>query len=126
PKPWFYYPVVPSQNNHPINKNLDLVWLQFPASIDTVGSPKLKKTILLQSTPLARISNHPAEIDLQVARKEPSEDYFTNQNVPFAVLVEGRFESPYALANRTELDPAKTFIDHVDNGKMIVVSDGDL
>ena len=126
PKPWYYYPVIPSLNNHAINRNLDLTWLQFPASIDTVGSAALQKTVLLQSTALARVSNHPAEINLQTARKQPSEDYFTHKNIPLAVLVEGRFESPYTLANRKELDPMKTFVDHVDDGKMIVVADGDL
>ncbi len=126
PKPWFYYPVLPSLNNHAINRNLDLVWLQYPASIDTVGSPQLNKTILLRGTSMGRVNNHPAEIDLNIARKPPEESYFTNRNVPFAVLVEGRFESPYALANRKDLDPEGVFIDHVDDGKMIVVSDGDL
>lgn len=126
PKPWFYFPVVPSMNNHAINRNIDLVWLQYPASIDTVGSPNLKKTVLLQTTGLSRVSNHPVEIDMQIVRKPPAEDYFPNSEVPLAVLVEGKFESPYTMANRKELDPEKTFIDHVDNGKMIVVGDGDL
>lgn len=126
PKPWFYFPVLPSMNNHAINRNIDLVWLQYPATIDTVGSPSLKKTVLLQSTGLSRVSNHPVEIDMQVVRKPPAEDYFPNSDEPLAVLVEGRFESPYTMANRKELDPEKTFIDHVDNGKMIVVGDGDL
>ncbi len=126
PKPWFYFPVLPSMNNHAINRNIDLVWLQYPASIDTVGSPNLKKTVLLQSTGLSRRSNHPVEIDMQVVRKPPAEDYFPNSEEPLAVLVEGKFESPYTMANRKELDPEKTFIDHIDNGKMIVVGDGDL
>jgi len=126
PKPWFYFPVLPSMNNHAINRNIDLVWLQYPASIDTVGSPNLKKTVLLQSTGLSRRSNHPVEIDMQVVRRPPAEDYFPNSEEPLAVLVEGKFESPYTMANRKELDPEKTFIDHIDNGKMIVVGDGDL
>lgn len=126
PKPWFYFPVVPSMNNHAINRNLDLVWLQYPATIDTVGSPSLKKTVLLQSTGLSRVSNHPVEVDMQIVRRPPADDYFPNRDEPLAVLVEGRFESPYTLANRTELDPQKTFKDHVENGKMIVVGDGDL
>lgn len=126
PKPWFYFPVLPSMNNHAINRNLDLVWLQYPATIDTVGSPALKKTVLLRSTSLARVSNHPAEVDMQIVRKPPAEDYFPNRDKIMAVLVEGRFESNYTLANRKELDPLKTFKDHVENGKMIVVGDGDL
>jgi len=126
PKPWFYFPVVPSMNNHAINRNLDLVWLQYPATIDTVGSSLLKKTVLLQSTGLSRVSNHPVEIDMQIVRKPPAEDYFPNSEEPLAVLVEGKFESLYTMANRKELDPSNTFIDHVDNGKMIVVGDGDL
>lgn len=126
PKPWFYFPVVPSMNNHAINRNLDLVWLQYPASIDTVGSPSLKKTILLQSTTLSRVSNHPAEVDMQIVRKPPAEDYFPNKNEPLAVLVEGKFESLYKMANRKELDPEKNFIAENAKGKMIVVGDGDL
>ncbi|MBI1222110.1 MAG: gliding motility-associated ABC transporter substrate-binding protein GldG [Bacteroidetes bacterium] len=126
PKPWYYFPVVPSMNNHAINRNLDLTWLQYPATIDTVGSPTLKKTVLLQSTSLSRVSNHPAEIDLQIVRRPPAEGYFGDKYEPLAVLVEGQFESPYKLANRKELDPEKTFIGSVDNGKMIVIGDGDL
>ncbi|TNE78373.1 MAG: gliding motility-associated ABC transporter substrate-binding protein GldG [Bacteroidetes bacterium] len=126
PRPWFYFPVVPSMNNHAINRNIDLTWLQFPASVDTVGSPLLKKTVLLQSSSLARISSHPAEINLSIARKDPGQDYFPNADVPLAVLIEGTFESPYAFVDRKDFDPQGTYRSSVEGGKMIVVGDGDL
>lgn len=126
PKPWFYFPVIPSMNNHAINRNIDLVWLQFPASVDTVGSSNLKKTVLLQSSGLARVSSHPAEIDISIARKEPDESYWVNKDIPLAVLIEGKFESPYAFVNRKDFDPEGSFKAEVENGKMIVVGDGDL
>jgi ABC-2 type transport system permease protein len=126
PKPWYYFPVLASMNNHAVNKNLDLVWLQYPASIDTVGSLSLKKTILLQTSGASKVSSHPAEVDMQIARKEPPPAFFSRKNVPVSVLVEGIFESPYKMVNRDDLDPEKSFREKVENGKMIVVGDGDL
>lgn len=126
PKPWYYFPVIPSRNNHAINRNLDLVWLQYPSSIDTVGSPNLKKTVLLKSSNMSRVSNHPVEIDMQIVRRPPPEGFFKAVESSLAVLVEGPFESPYVNANRKELDPEGTFKSKVDNSRMIVIGDGDL
>lgn len=126
PRPWFYFPLLPSTNNHAINRNLDLVWMQYPASIDTVGSSKLKKTILLQGSASGKLSNHPVEISVRQVRKDPDPGFFNKSFIPMAVLVEGTFESPYKLVNKKLFDPFNTYKEQVENGKMIVVADGDL
>ncbi|MAY82496.1 MAG: gliding motility-associated ABC transporter substrate-binding protein GldG, partial [Flavobacteriales bacterium] len=48
--PWLFFPLLISKNNHPINKNIDVVRAQFASSIDLVGNDELKKTVVLSSS----------------------------------------------------------------------------
>jgi len=126
PRPWPYFPVVPANPEHPISKNLDLVWFRFPASIDTVGSKALKKSVLLSSSSRAKISNHPVEVNLNSARKEAPEGYFNRSFIPLAVLVEGNFKSYFEFASKEFFDPGERFIAESKSNKMIFIGDGDL
>lgn len=124
--PWLFYPVAAPMDNHPIVKNMDHVWFQFANSIDTTASKNIRKTVLLRSSPYARVLSAPVRVDLNIARINPDPSLFSKGSFPLAVLLEGTFQSVFQYrmgASAKEELPFKTKIEH---NKMIVVSDGDL
>lgn len=123
PMPWYYHPMVFSNDDHPINKNLEALRFQFASSIDTLGA-EYKKTILYHSSPLSKAEGAPRIISLDMISNPPDKESFKAGNKPLAVLVEGSFNS--AFKNRIkpfELDGAK---ESGGDNKMLVISDGDL
>jgi ABC-2 type transport system permease protein len=125
--PWMFYPVAGPASSHPIVKNMDHVWFQFVNSIDTTSSTKIRKTVLLKSSPVSRVVSAPVRVDLNLARINPDPNLFkTGGNHIMAVMLEGEFNSIFqyrlGAAPSTEL-PYKDKIAH---NKMIVVSDGDI
>ena len=125
--PWMFFPVAaPSQQNpHIIVKGIDPVFFQFASSIDTTSNKDIKKTILLTSSPYSRTVGAPVKVDLNMARTQPDPNMFTTGNAPLAVLLEGKFNSlfQYRPGAKTDALPYKPFIE---NGKMIVIADGDV
>ncbi len=120
---WHYFPLIFADNSHPISKSIDPVLLKFPSSIDTLKN-QTRKTILLQSSPLAKIIGTPTNISLNEIAIEADKNEFKDALTNFGVLLEGTFSSAYA--NRMlpfETESFKTL--GVDN-KMIVIADGDL
>ncbi|MEL6976965.1 MAG: gliding motility-associated ABC transporter substrate-binding protein GldG, partial [Bacteroidota bacterium] len=123
PVPWYYHPMVFSQNNHPINTNIEAVRYQFANTLDTLPNA-YKKTVLLQSSPLSKTEGAPKQVGLDIIQKAPDKDTYTNGNQPLAVLIEGEFNSAY----KNRVKPFK-FSGALDSGKankMIVISDGDV
>ncbi|WP_228237485.1 gliding motility-associated ABC transporter substrate-binding protein GldG [Allomuricauda sp. M10] len=123
PLPWYYYPMVFSRNNHPINTNIEAVRLQFTSPMDILEND-YQKTILMQSSPLSKTDGIPRQISLDMITSQPDQATYNNGNLPLAVLVEGNFTSmyknrvkPIKLANAMEEGPAN---------KMIVIADGDI
>jgi gliding-associated putative ABC transporter substrate-binding component GldG len=119
---WSYYPLVVPNQNHPITKNVEAVNLKFPSGIDTLKND-INKEILLQTSPLTKISGLPNIISLlSLANKVDPKQY---QSLPqnLGVLLEGEFTSAYA--HRT-----KPFNLEAQNKgiatKMIIISDGDI
>ena len=121
--PWLYFPLVFSKNNHPINTNLDPVFLRFPSTIDTLKN-NVKKTILLSSSPYAKIMGTPADISLNEIAENPSQESFNQKNLIFGVLLEGKFQSAYK--NRIKPFSLPSVKDESTYNQMVVVSDGDL
>ncbi len=128
---WNYYPLFESRGNHPITKNLGLVAGRFVNSLDTVEAMGIRKTFLLQSSANARTLSTPALISLNENRNTPEDAAFKQQNVPAAVLLEGRFTSLFKArisgAQRESLAAIGGFKEQADSsGKMVVVADGDM
>jgi ABC-2 type transport system permease protein len=125
--PWMFFPVVapPQQNAHIIVKGIDPVFFQFASSIDTTSNKEVKKTILLSSSPYSRTIGAPVKVDLNMARTQPDPSMFTAGNVPIAVLLEGKFNSLFQYREGAKTD-ALPYKPSIDNGKMIIVSDGDV
>lgn len=120
---WEYFPLVNSQNNHPINNNIEAVNLKFANSIDLLKND-IQKTVLLQSSPLSKSVGTPAIISLRTITKKPNQAEYNKGNKPIAVLLEGKFKSAYF----ERIKPFKIAIPKekgVEN-KMVVIADGDL
>jgi gliding-associated putative ABC transporter substrate-binding component GldG len=120
---WHYYPLVFSDNLHPVTKNIDPVLLKFPSSMDTLNNG-LKKTVLLSSSPLAKIIGTPSNIALSEIAEEPDKSSFIDANTIFGVLLEGPFKSAYE-ARIMPFDYPDFRAGGIEN-KMIVISDGDV
>ena len=94
--PWLFFPLLISKNNHPINKNIDVVRAQFASSIDLVGNDELQKTVLLSTSEKSKIVRAPTRVSLNMLSYEPPVEQFNKKDLPIVVLVEGKFKSIYA------------------------------
>jgi ABC-2 type transport system permease protein len=126
--PWYFFPLVAPASNHPVVNNLNLVRTEFVSSIDTVESPMIAKTFLLQTSPYSRSIPSPVRIGLDILQDPPDEGLFRGPPKSVALLLEGRFESVF----RHRLQPGARMPEgYVQRDEslptaMIVVSDGDI
>ncbi|MCD4695770.1 MAG: gliding motility-associated ABC transporter substrate-binding protein GldG [Bacteroidales bacterium] len=126
--PWYYFPILNPTIDHPIVKNLNAIRTEFISSIDTIISSGVKKQVLLTSSQYSRVKNTPVFISLEILHKEPDRRLYNLQNVPVAVLLEGKFESSYISRVPPEILESEEigFLGSSKNTKMIVVADGDI
>lgn len=123
PIDWLYSPIVKSAENHPINKNVNLVKLEFANQIDTLKN-NIKKTVLLKSSPQSKVVGTPVEISLHQFMDELNEAQYSKGNQTLGVLLEGKFTS--AFKNRVKPFKANQGLDEGKANKMIVIADGDI
>lgn len=123
---WPYYPLGISEKNNPITKNINPVKFEFPTSIDTLGRPGIKNTVLFETSDRTIINAVPNYVELSEIVKADSISPFEKVSKPqiLAVLVEGKFQSAYA--NRSEQSDYPNFKKENPHGKMIVIADGDV
>ncbi len=126
--PWYYFPVLTATTTHPVVNNLNAVRTEFISSIDTVGSPLIKKTILLETSKYTRVALTPVMISLDLLRKDPDPKDYTDPPQAVAVLLEGEFESLFRNRLTSEISQAPELgvTDKVADNRMIVISDGDI
>jgi ABC-2 type transport system permease protein len=132
-KPWVYFPVLNPTGSHPIVKNLGGVLGRFVSSIDTnANDASISKTILLSSSRYSKLESTPAPVLLKSAIELPNPATYTDRELAAAILLEGRFTSPYAgrrPAEVTELINSAGLTFHAKTakpGKMVITSDADL
>lgn len=126
--PWPYFPLLFSKNDHPINKNLDVVKGEFINSIDIVGSGDLKKTILLSTSETTKIVKAPTRVSLNMLSYEPPVQQYNKKDIPVAILVEGEFESVYKNRLTPNISKSKQikFKEKSDSTQQLFIADGDL
>jgi ABC-2 type transport system permease protein len=130
--PWYYFPLLVSESNHAINKNLDPVAAYFASTIDTIQNKEIAKTILLHTTENSKAVLTPSRVHFGILQQRPNPQYFNQPNLPVAVLLEGEFQSLYK--NRLSSDYLAAsdtvaqlkFVGESPKSKMIVISDGDI
>jgi ABC-2 type transport system permease protein len=125
---WYFFPLIISNQNHPIVKNINPVKLEFANSIDTVGGKGIKKSVLLTTSAFSRKLNTPATVSLDILESVPDRKLFNKQSIPVAVLLEGEFESVFLNRLPPEIyeTPEMNYREMSSPTKMIVVSDGDV
>ena len=123
PYPWFYSPLTASTKDHPIVKNIEAVKFDYANPIDTLKND-VKKTILLTSSPRSKIEGVPMPINLDMVNSKPDMASYTEQEIPLAVLLEGKFKSVYK--NRIKPFDLPGALDDGKAAKMLVISDGDV
>ncbi|SHG35805.1 gliding motility-associated ABC transporter substrate-binding protein GldG [Flagellimonas flava] len=123
PVPWYYNPMVFSQNNHPINTNIEAVRYQFTSTMDVLQD-NYKHTVLMQSSPLSKTEVVPKQIGLDILNTPPDKTTYNNGEQPLAVLIEGQFTSVFK--NRVKPVDLNAYLEEGPENKMIVISDGDV
>ena len=121
---WFYSPMVASLNNHPINKSINVVKLEFANSMDTLSNG-IDKTVLLQSSEQSRAVGIPRNYSLDEFDTQPNLSEFNDGSQILGVLLEGQFNSAYS--NRVKPFTPDTILEKNSvSNKMIIISDGDI
>ncbi len=126
--PWLYTPLILSNSDHPIVKNLDLIKFDFASTLDTVSAKGIKKTILLKTSRYTKTQPTPTRVFLAMVTMPIKESQFINSYQPVACLLEGEFSSfvEYRLPTALLNDSNFKYKDKSKFTKMIVVSDGDV
>lgn len=122
--PWRYFPIVNNFSSHPIVKNSDALYFRFASSIDTVKCPNIKKTVLASSSKYSQKFGGMRQVSFNEIRIEPKPEDFNNSYIPLAVLLEGKFKSPFAdrLLFQQKYPGIKL---QNKESKVLIVSDGD-
>jgi ABC-2 type transport system permease protein len=128
---WYFAPLaIPQGISHPITTNLDPIHFDFVSGLDTVSTDAdIEKTVLLRSSELARTYLAPVRVSSSIVDLDPS--YFTTNNTPytpFAVLLEGEFDSHFTdvIPDTLKRNPDFAFRQKGKKSAMVVVGDGDL
>lgn len=132
--PWKFAPFIHPESGminqeaakslHPIVKNMSGIKFDFASPIDTLRN-NIKKTVLLKSSPYSKKVGTPYTVQLEmVAEKTSPAEYANAGLLPVAVLLEGKFHSMYE--NRILPFKDGSFKAQGKEGKMIVISDGDV
>ncbi len=130
--PWNYFPVLESNPNSVITKNIGYVSGKFVNSIDTVETEGISKTVLLYSSVNARTIATPALISGAENVTAPENENYRTPHIPVAVLLEGKFSSLFANRLSAAMQDSLAQADHpflpacIHNNKLIIVSDGDM
>jgi len=129
PTPWVFFPLLSSPNNHPINKNLNMIRTEFISSMDTLPAyPGLQKKVLLTTSSRSMTVQAPVMVSLREVASQPDPQAFNQPRLITGVLLEGRFQSVFKnrFVNDLERSTGVSFRETSRDTRMIVVSDGDM
>ncbi|GGF03737.1 gliding-associated putative ABC transporter substrate-binding component GldG [Chishuiella changwenlii] len=120
---WPYFELGVRGEENPITSSIDPVLFQFANPIELLKNPNIKQTVLLSTTEQTSLKPSMNYIQLDEVNIESPEEYRMGK-IPMAVLLEGNFNSAYAM--RYERKEFPNFKAKTVDGKMIVISDGDV
>lgn len=126
--PWYFEPISVPQSSHPVVANVDPVHFRFASSMDTIMAAGVRKTILLTTSPASYAQRNPVRISLNMVELDMGFGKRSTPFLPMAVLLEGRFTSPYAdrLPKAFVEDRSVAFREQSSETAMIIVGDGDV
>ena len=120
---WPYFELGLAGEPNPITENIDPVIFNFANPIELLENPNIKQTVLLSSSNQSSMKPALNYISLDEVDVDNVDEYQMGK-IPMAVLLEGNFNS--AFASRIERKEIPNFKGKTTNGKMIVISDGDV
>lgn len=127
---WDFFPLLLPVAGSPITENLNSVKTQFVSSLDTVGPPTIRKTILLRTDKKSRIMPTPAIIDVvDIIYRSPNLFLYNAPEQNIAVLLEGEFNSYFVnklIDPRIANDPSFGILYKSSPTSQMVISGGDL
>lgn len=128
PAPWYFSPLLIPTQQHVISRNLNRVKAEFVSSIDTVGGhDKMRKTVVLSTSPYSLVSNTPMEVSLASINNPPDRRLFSQPSQSVGVLLEGTFSSVFANRMTSSFGiNASEIKSESQPTRMIVFSDGNL
>ncbi len=128
---WYFAPLaLPQGISHPITTNLDPIHFDFVSRVDPVGGEgDVSKTVLLASSERSREYKAPVRVSGSIVDLPP--EYFNENNLahqPFALLLEGEFQSAFSdrIPEVLRNDPNFAFRERSVRTAQVVVGDGDL
>ncbi len=131
--PWYYFPLLIPNDEHPITKNLDLIESNFVSSISMNQNNKINKTALLHSSQQTKKQGTPSLISFETLKENATTSAFQFSFLPTAVLLESVYHSLYA--NRLTDDMKMKYeqasqnkirTESLNKDKIIVVADADV
>ncbi|MDR0866037.1 MAG: gliding motility-associated ABC transporter substrate-binding protein GldG [Candidatus Symbiothrix sp.] len=122
-KPWYYAALLIPNNVLEITKGLSLVKTEFASTISFVGDNPLKnKAILLSSSQYTHTVPVPAMISLEETDRLPDKNYFNEQYLPVAVLLQPPFSSAFKNRVLTSVPADYTFLSESDPAAQMIVA----
>lgn len=106
-----------------ITKSISSVRFEFANPMELLDNPNVQHTVLLATSPYTTLQPSMSLVELSEVAAIVPEEYQMGR-MPLAVLAEGNFKSMYAA--RYERNEIPNFKSETQNGKLIVVSDGDV
>ena len=129
PVPWMFNPLLNTNLQHPVTRNVNAVRGEFVSSIDTVGNnPSVTKEILLQTGRYSRRMPVPIYVSLAMVNEQLRPEAFNDSHIPVAASLQGVFPSLYTnrpIPPGVDFDAKELRIESVPT-RMIVVADGDV
>ena len=118
--PWYFFPVIVTNNQHSISKYLNFIKTEFVSSIDTVSYDlNIKKTVLLTSSEYTKIRQVPVQINLSDVSTTFNEKEYTQGKKSIAVLLEGKFQSIFNNRPIKKYFPTNSDIKSIDESNLI-------
>lgn len=128
---WYFAPIaLPQGISHPITTNLDPIHFDFVSRVDTVGGEgNVRKQVLLASSERSREYKAPVRVSSSIVELKP--EYFTENAIahqPFAVLLEGEFQSAFSdrIPDVLRNDANFAFRERSKPTAQLVIGDGDV
>lgn len=126
PVTWPYYVKFNKFSNHPIVRNLDVIYGKFISTIDTVKAKGIRKTPLVFSSKYTRVKKAPTLVDLNELRNELRvKENYNRKHLPVAYLLEGKFKSLFANQGAPIGIKVNTVVPSGES-KILVFSDADI
>ena len=126
---WYFYPTL-QRESHPITKNLNPIKSEYVSSVEIVNETDkdVTKKVLLRSSYNSRIFKARARVNYSIINVTPNWNEESQGEFPVAVLLEGRFSSPFEnrISDAFLSSPDFKSKFKSDSTKMLVVSDGDI